>query len=151
MVLEEKAEKEAMLVPAGTGVVNTRLRALFDEAGWVEEQMHGVESLLLVRQLVEEIDKDCAAVLAKLEAIRQILVNRQAMLCNVTLDAANWINSCRNWGGFLGNCHRPRQRERHGDRPLHIFEGLAIPAQVNYVGKGATCTIWVTARMARWR
>jgi hypothetical protein len=139
MVLEEKAEKEAMLVPAGHRVVNTRLRALFDEAGWVEEQMHGVDSLFLVRQLVEEIDKDWPAVLAKLEAIRRILVNRQAMLCNVTLDAANWDKFLPELGDFLGELPSTAPVQTVW-RPTSAtsFEGLAIPAQVNYVGKGAS-------------
>ena len=102
MVLEEKAEKESMLVPAGHRVVNTRLRALFDEAGWVEEQMHGIDSLFLVRRLAQEMEKDWPAVLGKLEAIRQILVNRQAMLCNVTLDKINWEKFSPELDGFLG-------------------------------------------------
>jgi hypothetical protein len=100
--------------------------------------MHGVDSLFLVRQLVEEIEKDWPAVLAKLEAIRRILVNRQAMLCNVTLDATNWGKFLPELKGFLGEF--PSITSAHTAwRPTSAtsFEGLAIPAQVNYVGKGA--------------
>ena len=138
MVLEEKAEKESMLVPAGHRVVNTRLRALFDEAGWVEEQMHGIDSLFRVRQLAQEVEKNWPAVLARLETIRQRLVNRPAMLCNVTLDSTHWGVFEPQLDSFLGEL--PSTPPRHiawqptSDAP---FEGLTIPAQVNYVGKGA--------------
>jgi Zn-dependent M16 (insulinase) family peptidase len=112
------------------------LRAL--DSGWVEEQMHGIASLFLVRRLAQEMEKDWPAVLGKLEAIRQILVNRQAMLCNVTLDATNWDKFLPELGDFLGEL--PSTTPAHAAwRPTSAasFEGLAIPAQVNYVGKGA--------------
>jgi hypothetical protein len=138
MVLEDKAGKESMLVPAGHRVVNTRLRALFDEAAWVEEQMHGVDSLFFVRELAQAMEKDWPSVLAKLEAIRQVLVNRGSMLCNVTLDGAHWATFRPQLEGFLA------QLPAAGFTPVAWqptlatrFEGLAIPAQVNYVGKGA--------------
>jgi Zn-dependent M16 (insulinase) family peptidase len=42
MMLEEKAAQEARLAPGGHGVVNTRLRANFNEADWAAEQIGGV-------------------------------------------------------------------------------------------------------------
>ena len=86
MVLEAKASKEAGLVPGGHAIVNTRLRALFDEAGWAGEQIGGVDYLFFLRQLSEAVDKDWPSVLEKLETMRSILVNRSSMLLNVTLD-----------------------------------------------------------------
>ncbi len=91
-----------------------------------------------MRELAQEVDKDWPSVLAKLEAIRQILVNRRSMLCNVTLDSANWASFQPQLEGFLAQpagCMLAA-----GSLAAHTrsaFEGLAIPAQVNYVGKGA--------------
>jgi len=45
MVLEAKARLEENLVPGGHQVVSTRLRALFSEADWAEEQMKGISQL----------------------------------------------------------------------------------------------------------
>jgi hypothetical protein len=138
MVLEEKADREAMLVPAGHRVINYRLRALFDEAGWAEEQLHGIDSLFFVRSLAQAVENDWNSVLERLEAIRQILVNRQAMLCNVTLDAENWQKFLPQLQGFLEELPAAGlERKAWQPAPAQGFEGLVIPAQVNYVGKGA--------------
>ncbi len=137
MVLEEKADLEAALVPAGHRLVNSRLRAAFDEAGWAAEQMSGVSYLFFLRQLVEALDKDWPAVLARLEAIRAKLLNRASMLANVTLDLAGWeqfepalLEFLRDLPAFPPDV-QPWRPEGPGG-----FEGLTIPAQVNYVGKG---------------
>ena len=138
MVLEEKAGQEAMLVPAGHRVVNARLRALFSQAGWASEQIGGVSYLFFLRRLAEAVDHDWPAVLEKLEALRSTLLRRGGMLANVTLDAANWAQFQPQLAEFLsglpGGAARPArwQPEAAGG-----FEGLTIPSQVNYVGKGA--------------
>ena len=138
MVLEEKASEESGLIPGGHGVVLSRLRAHFSEADWVSEIMGGVDYLFFVRDLAQKVDSDWPSVLAKLEEIRTLLVNRANMLCNVTVDGANWALFQPQLADFLASfptaepTHRPWQR---GELPRH--EGLTIPAQVNYVGKAA--------------
>jgi len=77
-----------MLVPAGSYFAGTRLRASFGEAGWVDEQTAGVGYLSFLRTLIDDIEARWPGVEATLERIRAILVNRPAMLCNVTSDAA---------------------------------------------------------------
>jgi Zn-dependent M16 (insulinase) family peptidase len=138
IVLEQKANLEAMLVPAGHRVVNTRLRALFNEADWADEQMSGVEYLYFLRQLVEDVERDWAAVLNKLEAIRKVLLDRQNMLCNVTLDDENWQAFQPQLNAFLEALPSgPGKTVAWNPRYATDFQGLSIPAQVNYVGKGA--------------
>ncbi|HEX9029950.1 MAG TPA: insulinase family protein, partial [Anaerolineales bacterium] len=138
MALEEKANLEAALVPAGHRMVNLRLRSRFDEADWAAEQMDGVTYLFFLRGLAEEVDKNWAAVLEKLETIRNILVNRSSMLANVTLDAAGWEQFRPKLEGFLSNLPTvtPRPALWTPQTP-EASEGLTIPSQVNYVGKGA--------------
>ncbi len=138
MVLDEKAEREAVLVPAGHQMINSRLRGLFNEADWANEKMGGVDYLFFLRRLLEQVDQDWASVLQTLEKIRSTLVNRRNVLCNVTLDGENWKVFQPMLDEFL---HRlpdadaktqPWQPEQRA-----FYEGLVIPAQVNYVGKGA--------------
>lgn len=138
MVLEEKADGEAMLVPSGHQVVNTRLRAKFNEADWAEEQIAGVSYLLFIRGLAQAVESSWPEVLQKLETLRQMLVNRQAMLCNVTVDAASWNQVQPRLAHFLEALparSAPQMQWHLSAQPQ--FEGLTIPAQVNYVGKGA--------------
>lgn len=138
MVLEAKARQEASLIPGGHGVVDTRLRAHFNEADWVDEQMGGVDYLFFLRRLAQQVEQDWPAVLAKLEEIRRILVNRQGMLCNVTLDDDSWAQFRPKLAAFLADLpHSPVDRVHWSPLSLPAFEGLTIPAKINYVGKGA--------------
>jgi Zn-dependent M16 (insulinase) family peptidase len=141
MVLEEKAEQEAMLVPAGHQVVNSRIRAQISEADWASEQMGGVNYLFFLRQLVEKIDSDWPGVLLSLERIRQILLNKKYMLCNVTLDIGHWHTVQPHLVHFLemlpGHEGKTEDYCTWQPSPTPNYEGLAIPAKVNYVGKGA--------------
>jgi presequence protease len=138
IVLETKARKEANLVGGGHMVVNGRLSAQFDEAAWAAERMGGLDQLFFLRQLAEEIENDWPTVLAKLEAVRQLLVNRQQLIVNVTLDGENYGRFQPQLAAFL-NSIPAKASQLHTWSPEfnRQHEGLTIPAQVNYVGKGA--------------
>jgi Zn-dependent M16 (insulinase) family peptidase len=138
MLLEEKANMETALVPAGHRFVNTRLRSLFDDAGWASEQMGGISYLFFLRKLAEQVESNWPGVLQKLEAMRSALVNRNRMLCNITVDTANWDLFRPDLASFMDS-FPDETKERVEWAPLWEagFEGLTIPTQVNYVGKGA--------------
>ena len=138
IVLEEKARQEQKLIPLGHQIVNLRLRAHFSEADWAAEQMNGVSYLLFLRRLAKAVDEDWPGVCRDLEEICRILLNRNAMLLNITLDEAGWSHFQPLVNNFL---------EELPEAPVRIAEwiskvspeceGMTIPAQVNYVGKGA--------------
>ncbi|MCI0691852.1 insulinase family protein [candidate division KSB1 bacterium] len=138
MVLDAKASLEAGLVPAGSRVVGTRLHARFNEAGWLDEQMGGVSYLFFLRQLAQDVDSNWPQVQAALEKIRRLLVNRNGMICNVTLDELNYKQFEPKLVEFLSNLPTSSVNTAKWSPEYHSeFEGLTIPAQVNYVGKGA--------------
>lgn len=138
MVLAAKANKEAGIVPGGHVVVNTRLRAHFNRSEWVAEQMGGVDYLFFLRRLAQDVEQDWPGVLEKLEQVRQQLLNRRALVCNVTLDGENWQQFEPQLANFVADLPAAPVTV-HPWRPnaLPANEGLTIPAQVNYVGKGA--------------
>lgn len=141
IVLEEKARAEAGLIPGGHRVVNQRLRARFNEADWVAEQINGLDNLFFLRQLADEIEKDWDAVLDKLQTVQRLLINQSTMIANVTLDAAAYRTFAPQLGAFIESLPA---RRLSGDSIQRLpwqtgkqaNEGLTIPAQVNYVGKG---------------
>ncbi len=138
MVLEEKARQEQKLVPEGHQVVNLRLRAHFNEADWVAERMKGVSYLLFLRELSRKVDEDWPSILASLEHISQILVNRRNMLVNVTCDEKNLLKLKPHLSEFLEQVPSASvQNFEWSPEQYPRFEGMIIPAQVNYVGKGA--------------
>lgn len=138
MLLEEKAQLEARLTPEGHRVVINRLRSQFHPAHWAREQMEGVSYLFFLRRLIEEVQQDWPAVLAQLEAVRHALINRAALLCHVTADAATWAVVEKPLDAFLAALPTaPFEPAAWTPALAQIPEGLTIPAQVNYVAKGA--------------
>ena len=139
MLLEHRAGMEASLAPAGHRLALSRLRAKFSEAGWAAEQMGGVSQLFFLRQLAYQAQEDWPAVLAKLEEVRTQLVNRNAAICNVTLDQENWTTLQPKLASFLATLPAaPLTTARWvPDETTGVPEGLTIPAKVNYVAKGA--------------
>lgn len=137
IVLEAKADAETGLIPGGHRVARTRLEAHLNEADWADEQMFGVSYLFFLRDLIEKIDQDWPAVLKDLEAVRSILINRSAMLFNVTLDAENWSQFRPQLRQFIAELPAGNASRVEWSPALEAAnEGLVIPAQVNYVAKG---------------
>jgi Zn-dependent M16 (insulinase) family peptidase len=125
-------------VPSGHAYVNRRLHAQFGESGWAQDQMSGIGYLFALRDLEKAIDKKWASVLEKLEAMRDALINRNSMLCNVTIDIANWNTFKQQLDSFLAALpSKDINLSAFKFESNQVKEGLTIPAQVNYVGKGA--------------
>ncbi|MCB9113104.1 MAG: insulinase family protein [Anaerolineales bacterium] len=138
IVMEEKAGLESALTPAGHRFANTRLRAQFGGAGRIADEMSGIGYLFALRELATEIDKKWSNVLKKLETMRETLINSKALLCNVTLDAENWKTFQPHLENFIFAMPvKDVQFTPFTFEPAAQKEGLSIPAQVNYVAKGA--------------
>jgi hypothetical protein len=91
-----------------------------------------------VRQLIEKIDMDWDGIVAVLQQIRTTLVNQSNMVFNVTLDAAGWQSIQSDIQSFIGSLPDQSLKEQSWQTALNgTFEGLTIPSQVNFVGKGA--------------
>ena len=138
MVMEEKARVEQNLVSAGHQVVNLRLRANFSEALWAAERMSGISYLFFVRKLALAVDEDWPGVLAVLREMHKILLNRKAMIANITVDQQGWSRVEPRLKNMLEAM--PKGPVSEPDWPAAgdpLFEGMTIPSQVNYVGKGA--------------
>jgi Zn-dependent M16 (insulinase) family peptidase len=138
MALEEKAGFEARMIPAGNSIVDTRLKSGLTEASWVAEQLGGVSYLQFLRDLVKTIDADWASVEAKFRKIRELLFNRNGMVVNLTADASLFAEARGALEGFVaGLPAKDVATKDWGFVAAPRSEGLIIPAQVNYVGKGA--------------
>ena len=143
MVMEEKSRVEQKLIPSGHQMVSQRLKAHFSRSHWASEQMGGVSYLFFIRQLARDVEEDWDRVLAVLKEIRRILVNRKTLLVNVTIDASglNRIEpGLRRLLRSMPDVPASSTEISKMDWPAGsepVFEGLTIPSQVNYVGKGA--------------
>jgi Zn-dependent M16 (insulinase) family peptidase len=138
IVLEEKAGVEASLVPSGHAFASSRLKAAFNASDWAAEQMGGVSYLFFLRKLAERLEGDWDGVLADLRRVREALVNRASFIANITIDGSNWSTLQSRLRTFAETL--PTAAAQPADWPAggdNVNEGLTIPAQVNYVGKGA--------------
>ena len=137
MALEEKAGEESGLIPGGHGVVNLRLKSQLNVSAWANEQMEGISYLFFLRRLVKEIESDWGSVLTKLHALRDHLINRSTLMVNATFPEADRA---------AVEPHIEALVQAMPERPVAagvwtptlspVNEGLTLPAQVNYVGKG---------------
>jgi Zn-dependent M16 (insulinase) family peptidase len=96
-----------------------------------------LDFLFFLRQLAEDIETDWPKVKAALEDVHKSLLDRSGMLCNVTVDSADWAGIEPQLEAFisdlpLGSGETQTWKPTYTTNP----EGLTIPAQVNYVGKG---------------
>ncbi|MBN2039909.1 MAG: insulinase family protein [Spirochaetes bacterium] len=137
IVLEMKSAYEQGIIPSGNRVVNSRIRSHLNSADWIDEKINGISMLFFLRELVEKIEYDWNSVLSDLQDMRRLLVNRNNIIVNSTVDSRNW-NKCResvqNFINTLpANNNGKAERDFESGRE---FEGLLIPSQVNYVGKG---------------
>ena len=137
ILLEEKAGYEAGIIPGGSSVAGTRMRAGYSEADWVTEQLKGVSNLFFLRQLESELDASWDSVRTNLEAIRSLLVRQAGMVINVTIDAEGWRKVSPAILAFVDALPADGPVAESWNVPLAPQpEGLSIPAKVNYVVKG---------------
>ncbi|MGI9524914.1 MAG: insulinase family protein [Hyphomicrobiaceae bacterium] len=139
IVLEEKASAEARLIPMGHLMASRRVSAGLSEAGFVEEKMSGVTRLLALRKLAERIEADWPSVAADLEMIRQQLITRAGLVASLTGEGTALTSFNRHLEARLGTIQAtPVQNSPNWERnAVPLAEGLAVPAKVNFVSKGA--------------
>ncbi|MEN4011517.1 MAG: insulinase family protein [Chloroflexota bacterium] len=137
IALENKAGIESGIVHAGHRVVNSRLKARFTSADWAGEVTGGISQLFFLRNLLDKIDSDWDSVHQMLENIRAALLNQQALICNLTLDTKDWQQVRPLLEDFVAAFpDTGYQPAAWNIADLPGVEGLSMPLQVNFVGKG---------------
>jgi len=138
IVLEEKARVEQGIVPSGHMIVMSHLRGSFDVAGWIAEQTGGISYLGFLRKLADKVAGDWDSVLADLENVRAAILKKSDTILSVTAEASGLAVADSHVKTFIG-----RLPERSVSSLVwqpefsSAHEAFLIPAQVNYVGKGA--------------
>ncbi|HSM25710.1 MAG TPA: insulinase family protein, partial [Anaerolineaceae bacterium] len=137
ILLEEKSGMEAGIIPSGHRVVNNRLRAQLSESAWVTEQMSGIDYLFFIRSLVNNFDQEWERISSILEEIKRTLLSQNNLLINITIDQQNLGNIKPLMDNFVASLpHGISSIQKWETKNPLKNEGLIIPAQVNFVGKG---------------
>jgi presequence protease len=137
ILLEEKSEYEAGIVPSGHSLVLTRIRSTLSEADWIQEQFGGVSYLQFLRSACERMDSGWDDLCADLQQLYKLIINRKALLINVTTDR----KQCRNYNSYINELVSliPERELGSDDWKFSAAKRnqiLATSTQVNYIGTG---------------
>ncbi len=137
MTLEAKARAERALAPSGHAVVSARLRARFGKAGWAAERMRGLSNLFSLRALSERLETDWDGVARDLERLRELIVRRNDLVANVTLDEKSYAAFAPMLEDFTAGLPEKSLSPAVWEAgSLPQAEGVVIPAQINFAGLG---------------
>lgn len=157
MLKETKSRLESRVQSSGHTMANTRMKARYRVAGYIDEITGGISYLETVKELIVQAQDDWPSLLARLERIRNTILDdkycRNGMILDVTADKPVFDKIQQTMGQFLVSLpgepmgqklpdfykeHHPwvtdakmKMKELH---PL-VDEGFVVPTQVSYVGK----------------
>ncbi|MGD8822588.1 MAG: insulinase family protein [Anaerolineales bacterium] len=135
ILLEQKARKQSGIVAAGHAVVNSVLRSAYNQADWAGEKMGGISSLFFINDLTKTLDTQWEKTLTALQEVLAKLINRRAMIVNVTVDGSDWPDFQSQLKDFLEKLPQMEvSRQEWAPDYNHANLGLTAPSQVNFVG-----------------
>ena len=158
MLREAKSRGESAVQGSGHAVANARIRSRYSTLGYIGEKMSGITSLDTTKALLEQAENDFPSLLARLENIRNTILEssacRDGMILDLTGDASvfekigpnveNFLNKLPGDSkgdklqNFYSEPHPWAQQvkdEMAAEAPI-VDEGFVVPTQVSYVGKG---------------
>jgi presequence protease len=142
MALETKARMESSVQGSGHSYASGRIGSRYSVTELVQEQMGGIQYLYFIRQLVKDIESDWSSVLAKLEKIRSLLMDRRNMIINLSAEEKGMRAAQANLDEYIQSIplRTEQAKIQNWGAELRKFEGTGegfiVPTQVNYVGKG---------------
>ncbi len=138
ILLERKVRAEQFVNYAGHAVASGRVRAQLTKPAWASDIMSGTEHLFFLRDLVDKVDSEWDSILASLEAVRDLLVNRNGMVINVTTEASHWETFKPQLDAFLSALpNKDNALAQWSTAEKNPYEALTLPAQVNFNAKVA--------------
>jgi len=157
LLKESRSRMESQVQGSGHAIVNTRMKARYRVAGYVDEMMRGITYLENTKQLLKQAEEDWPSLLARLERIRSTLLEeescRSGMILSVTGDKGVLETIKPNMESFLkelpgkpdGKKLPDFRTETHpwvaeakkqmAEKTPLVDEGFVVSTQVSYVGK----------------
>ncbi|MCU0856858.1 MAG: insulinase family protein [Pontiellaceae bacterium] len=137
ILLEQKAEMESSLIPAGHSAVLSRMKAHYHEAHRANEMLSGIDALFFHRAMQKEKKTDWPKTVARLEEILQKLI-AGGLAVNITADGRDRTAVFQALEKFLARFPTdgtPVSNPWKFSEPPPVSEALLIPSRVNYVGR----------------
>jgi presequence protease len=157
LLRQTRSGMESRIQKAGHSIANTRMVARHRVGGYVDELTKGLSYLQSVKKLIKEAEEDWPSLLARLENIRNTILDpstcRHGMILDITADQKVFegikssVDSLLQQlpgdakGAKLPDFYKethpwvPEAKKRMAnDLPL-VDEGIVVATQVSYVGK----------------
>lgn len=157
MLKETRSQLETQVQGSGHAIVNARMGARYRVGGYISEMTGGIAYLDAVKELIKQAESDWPSVLARLEKIRETILEdatcRGGMMLDITGDKAVLDSIQPKVEEFL----KKLPGDPKGDKPVNFYaekhpwvadakkmmaeqtplvdEGFVVPTQVSYVGK----------------
>ena len=158
MLREGKARLESSIQGSGHSFSLQRMRARYTAAAYLDEKMNGIAFLDSVKEMLDQAENDWPTLLARLENLRNTILNpatcRDGMFLDLTGDENVMSTIQPSVEKFLkelpGDANGEKlpnfyveehpwvtqaNKERKEKVPMED-EGFVVPTQVSYVGKG---------------
>ncbi|KAL3914188.1 MAG: hypothetical protein SGILL_006200, partial [Bacillariaceae sp.] len=158
MLKENKARMEAQVQGSGHSAINMRMKARYRVGGYVDEMMGGITQLNTIRELLKQAEEDWPSLLARLENIRNIILDSESCRDGMFLDITGDKNVLEKIQPTVDSFLKELPGKSDGKKLLDFYsevhpwvgpikklmaemapiedEGFVVPTQVNYVGKG---------------
>jgi len=140
LLRQSKSGSQSGLISSGHVVAARRLAAQTTTAGWVNERLSGLSQYQHLTTLLDEIEAGgWEAVAVKLKKLQACIFNKAACsVLNVTADPENIAAAKASLEAFAAGLPEDTSAEPVALSPTlsRRAEGIVVPTQVNYVGKG---------------
>eukprot|EP00970_Alexandrium_tamarense_P005675 scaffold932_cov207-Alexandrium_tamarense.AAC.27 len=155
---QSKSQKESSIQGSGHATANARIRSRYSPIGYIGEKMNGISSLDTVKALLDQAENDFPSLLARLENIRNTILEKSTCRDGMILDLTGDKNVFEtiqpsvekfllqlpgdSKGDELQNFYTEvhpwvkQAKEEMTDNAPIVDEGFVVPTQVSYVGKG---------------
>jgi hypothetical protein len=137
VLLEQKAEMEASLIPSGHSAVLSRLKMHYHEAYHAAEAISGIDALFFHRELEKQAKENWPGVVARIESILQKLISG-GLIVNITADGSDRAQIFQTLEKFTANFPKAEKKSPNAwnfTGTHSTSEALLIPSRVNYVGR----------------
>ena len=137
LLQDELQRHRSRLVPRGHEYADLALCAALHPPGTAAEAMGGVSQFQYLQRLRGRVETDWESVLADLEALRSLLIQREGAICSLTVEPAGQDMLVATTLAFFDDFpNRKAPRQRNDSPSLSGSSGFPIEAPVNFVGMG---------------
>jgi Zn-dependent M16 (insulinase) family peptidase len=134
LISERKNNLQSAIIPSGHLFARIAAGAALTLPGYRDEQWHGRTQLKFVQSIAKNFGVTKDEFREKLEALRNILFNKNNLIINLTADVRGLDMIKENFTPFLDKLPAKTNPEASPIRsPGSVCAGISVPSQVSYV------------------